>query len=134
MAWFVGPPLTRPGLLPAPVHLPMWMMVGSKDSGSHWSWGLSLGEDVVLLLRGLCPSASLEEKRWTWEELTVYFCFPAPKDSINKFERQLKIERQVTVMEEKQVIVKQQQETINILMQAQVGKLHGQVDELDNKG
>ncbi|XP_049643325.1 cation channel sperm-associated protein 3 [Suncus etruscus] len=41
------------------------------------------------------------------------------EDSINKFERQLKIERQVTVMEEKQVIVKQQQETINILMQAQ---------------
>ncbi|XP_055980742.1 cation channel sperm-associated protein 3 [Sorex fumeus] len=41
------------------------------------------------------------------------------ENSIKKFERQLITERQMAVIGEKQVIVKRQQETISILMQAQ---------------
>ncbi|XP_054997985.1 cation channel sperm-associated protein 3 [Sorex araneus] len=41
------------------------------------------------------------------------------ESSIKKFERQLMTERQMAVIGEKQVIVKRQQETISILMQAQ---------------
>ncbi|XP_058135045.1 cation channel sperm-associated protein 3 [Dasypus novemcinctus] len=41
------------------------------------------------------------------------------EDSIKKFEQELKLERQTTLMEEKQVILKRQQEEVNRLMQTQ---------------
>ncbi|XP_048648251.1 cation channel sperm-associated protein 3 [Marmota marmota marmota] len=46
------------------------------------------------------------------------------EDSIKKFERELMLERQVTLMEEKQVILKRQQEEVDRLMKTQsnVGK------------
>ncbi|XP_047411799.1 cation channel sperm-associated protein 3 [Sciurus carolinensis] len=46
------------------------------------------------------------------------------EDSIKKFERELMLERQVTLMEEKQVILKRQQEEVESLMKTQnnVGK------------
>uniref|UniRef100_A0A8D0SAI5 Ion transport domain-containing protein n=1 Tax=Sus scrofa TaxID=9823 RepID=A0A8D0SAI5_PIG len=43
------------------------------------------------------------------------------EDSIKKFERELMLERHVTVMEEKQVILKRQQEEVSRLVQTQVG-------------
>lgn len=52
---------------------------------------------------------------------------PAPasgmwlQDSIKKFERELMLERHVTLMEEKQVILKRQQEEVSQLMHRQVG-------------
>lgn len=46
---------------------------------------------------------------------------PALQDSIKKFEQELRLERHMTVMEEKQVIVKRQQEEVSRLMQTQVG-------------
>ncbi|KAF7480194.1 Hypothetical predicted protein [Marmota monax] len=42
------------------------------------------------------------------------------EDSIKKFERELMLERQVTLMEEKQVILKRQQEEVDRLMKTQV--------------
>lgn len=50
---------------------------------------------------------------------------PTLQDSIKKFERELRVERHMILMEEKQVIVKRQQEEISRLMQTQVG---GQTD------
>lgn len=45
----------------------------------------------------------------------------AHQDSIKKLERELMLERRVTLMEEKQVILKRQQEEVSRLMQTQVG-------------
>lgn len=50
---------------------------------------------------------------------------PTLQDSIKKFERELRVERHMILMEEKQVIVKRQQEEVSKLMQKQVG---GQTD------
>lgn len=49
---------------------------------------------------------------------------PTLQDSIKKFEQELKLERHITVIGEKQVLVKRQLEEITRLMQTQVGDLH----------
>lgn len=61
---------------------------------------------------------------------------PTLQNSIKKFERELMLERHMTLMKEKQVIVKRQQEEVNRLMQTQVGDLHWQVDNtcMDSQG
>ncbi|KAM5168991.1 cation channel sperm-associated protein 3 [Callospermophilus lateralis] len=53
------------------------------------------------------------------------------EDSIKKFERELMLERQVTLMEEKQVILKRQQEEVDRLMKTQsnVGKSFSELVE-----
>lgn len=91
----------------------------------------------VLLLRGLSSSARLGKKkdRQICCENPHLASSPTLQDSIKKFEEELRLERHMILMEEKQVIVKRQQEEINRLMQTQVGDLHRQVDrQKDNQG
>lgn len=45
---------------------------------------------------------------------------PPLQDSIKKFERELVLERHLTLLKEKQVILKRQQEEVSRLMQMQV--------------
>uniref|UniRef100_A0A8D0ND25 Cation channel sperm associated 3 n=1 Tax=Sus scrofa TaxID=9823 RepID=A0A8D0ND25_PIG len=52
------------------------------------------------------------------------------EDSIKKFERELMLERHVTVMEEKQVILKRQQEEVSRLVQTQKNVDHKSFAEL----
>ncbi|XP_053421925.1 cation channel sperm-associated protein 3 isoform X1 [Nycticebus coucang] len=52
------------------------------------------------------------------------------EDSIKKFERELMLERHVTLMEEKQVILKRQQEEVSRLMQTQKDSDHKSFSEL----
>ncbi|XP_077624786.1 cation channel sperm-associated protein 3 isoform X1 [Crocuta crocuta] len=52
------------------------------------------------------------------------------EDSIKKFERELMVERHVTLMEEKQVIVKRQQEEVSRLMETQKKGNYGNFSEL----
>ncbi|XP_070090391.1 cation channel sperm-associated protein 3 isoform X2 [Equus przewalskii] len=54
-----------------------------------------------------------------WGNLAVAFftLFSLATDSIKKFERELMVERHMTLMEEKQVILKRQQEEVSRLMQ-----------------
>lgn len=52
---------------------------------------------------------------------------PTLQNSIKKFERELMLERHMTLIKEKQVIVKRQQEEVSRLMKTQVGDLHGPV-------
>ncbi|KAL2778870.1 cation channel sperm-associated protein 3 [Daubentonia madagascariensis] len=52
------------------------------------------------------------------------------EDSIKKFERELMLERHVTLMEEKQVILRRQQEAVNRLMQTQKNSDYKSFSEL----
>nr|XP_023371953.1 cation channel sperm-associated protein 3 isoform X1 [Otolemur garnettii] len=52
------------------------------------------------------------------------------EDSIKRFERELMLERHVTLMEEKQVILKRQQEEVSRLMQTQKDYDHASFSEL----
>lgn len=82
------------------------------------------------MLRGLSSSARLGKKknRQICCKNPPLASSPTLQDSIKKFEQELKLERHMILMEEKQVIVKRQQEEISRLMQTQVGDLHRQVD------
>lgn len=72
-----------------------------------------------------------EEERWGGcAARTLPFPRPATlQNSIKKFEQELMLERHLTLMKEKQVIVRRQQEEVSRLMQTQVGDLHHQVDK-----
>uniref|UniRef100_A0A8D0S2A3 Ion transport domain-containing protein n=1 Tax=Sus scrofa TaxID=9823 RepID=A0A8D0S2A3_PIG len=56
------------------------------------------------------------------------------EDSIKKFERELMLERHVTVMEEKQVILKRQQEEVSRLVQTQANLHRRALAELSHNG
>lgn len=119
-----------------------------RGVGSHCScigslsWGLAL-YGGFLLLRGLSSSARLEKKKnggggWWWYAMgaPTFSRHPTLQNSIKKFERELMLERHMTLMKGKQVIMKRQQEEVSRLMQTQVGHLHRQVDNMcmDSQG
>lgn len=89
-----------------------------------------------LLLRGLSSRARLGKKKdrvGGVQRAPSPCLIPALQDSIKKFEQELRLERHMKVMEEKQVIVKRQQEEFSRLMQTQVGQLHGRSTDRDGQ-
>lgn len=123
----------------------MGRSVGSHSSCTgSLSWGLAL-YGGFLLLKGLSSSARLGKKKDGGGRVVVV-CSGSPhfpssphptlQNSIKKFERELMLERHLTLMKEKQVIVKRQQEEVSRLMKTQVGDLHRQVGStcMDSQG
>lgn len=75
--------------------------------------------------------------RWLYEVGALTFPrHPTLQNSIKKFERELMLERHMTLLKEKQVIVKRQQEEVSRLMKTQVGDLHRKVGStcMDSQG
>lgn len=102
-----------------------------KSLGSHRSYTGRLNWGLALCGGGPPaegPEQQCEGRRKTgggYPVRALTLPHPTLQDSIKKFERELRVERHMILMEEKQVIVKRQQEEISRLMQTQVG---GQTD------
>lgn len=100
-------------------------------AGRTGAWDGNGSLSGALLLRAPLRSAGLANKEvWGWvcSENPRLTSGPTLQDSVKKFERELLLERHLTLLKEKQVILKRQQEEVSRLMQRQVCELPRQAD------